>query len=887
MMKGRAETTHTGANLQLNNSCDGLLNRNYSSENSKIKSQSENFAISLDDIANIDLFDGEEISESSSLNQYYLYEEEQELHKYSSEKPYFYYDYVPGEIKEQVSNYEKQVEFLYDRIRNEPFGLGFLRSKVKYNKETGKPTRFSVRKHYNINPFSKGNKLSRQFKRTLAKLYIKKTPFKEVVLKLKKDGIIPENTPFSLIKSRFYKFAEKLTHSTSDLYYGIGYVNPMYFDKDAPETNVGLGAVLKKNSTILEYFIFSTNPNNFTTTFLYSGIVSGDCYGYPPRFPVYPRNAETAYIHKKSSYVIFILDIDVSDKTKDGKKVLNPEKQKFAISFIHKLKDIFNNVFVRYSRSGVNYHVLIIVKFDELINNKTLFVKQIYKLMEAMSVVVNILPYDKNVFDYARLFFGSPYPFVPVKFKDAEPASTFAPKFVKAVEEFVEEYKDKFEEDLSSLKKKIREVYSYIMSSGNQKELDKRVENVKYEYKIRDLEIKSMKRLSAKDLALENPTEKDIINRLNKFKKALLRKKEKISFFNASFEALKYIGADVYLSKNGDYYKFRISPNENTPYDVYLYYDDVRYFYLQSENSIRHFPEHIIYVKLSNGKTTIVIPYSEYKHNLHKYNKYTSIRYVIPNFYFDVILKTLIKNFYNLDVEVDVLKYIASRISRRYYAILQSLKEELLIKKAEHDEGKIDNITIDLKRFGGKSDRYYSGLTDLVNLITSSIFPEEILGLKIAYCSRTSFVVEVVSDKGFEFLYKTLSFMQMPLLVNSYVFDDAILQINDKLDNEIMNFAYRIYRKWKLGAVATSLGYNPRYLQHIFDILASGYYKASLDELSYDKLFLLFLAGNKLQYCFDEEVNKTGIVKSLVQLYKRIFGKNVFEVEYDEYRLVA
>ena len=298
-------------------------------------------------------------------------------------------------------------------------------------------------------------------------------------------------------------------------------------------------------------------------------------------------------------------------------------------------------------------------------------------------------------------------------------------------------------------------------------------------------------------------------------------------------------------------------------------------------------PSNIIYVKLSNGDTTKLIPYSEYKENPYKYNKYISSKFVVLNVYLDEFISAILYNLYSVDVKVDILKYIGSRVSKREFMLIQSAKDELLTLKKKYEEGEIDKIVIDLKKFGNKGDRFYTGITDLISLIESTIFPEETLGIKIVYSSKFSFVIEIVSEKGFEFLYKTLCFMQTPLLVNSYLFSDDILKLNDELDNEITNFAYRIYKKWKLGAVATSLGYNPRNLYYVFDILQSGTCSLTIEDLTYDKLFLLFLAGNKIINSFNEYVRNQESIKLLFEIHKRVFGNNIFEVDCECSQLVA
>ena len=532
-MRGKRATTTRGSWIsQYLSPCGGLTNKaNQNYENVKennmenIQNNNQNlFSLSLDDIANLNIFDDEKSTNKENFNEEIVietetFEDELDLETYNPEIPYFLFQFLPEEIIKSKNNYEKQVEFLFDRILYEPFAFGFLRSRVKViDKRTKEISKNSVKRFYQINPFEKRNRYNKKFLRTLVNLYFKKTKFYDTVMNLKNDGIIDDNYPFEVAKMRMRKFVLNSVKSTSDIICGVGYVNPLFYFNDTSNTTVGLGAVIKKNTSLLELFIFLLDSNHFVTSFLFSNPVSGEYYGYPKYFPVYPRSVNTAYIHSKTKQGFIILDIDVTDKNKKGEKVLNPDKKAKAVKFIKILQQNFDNVFVRYSRSGMNYHVLIVLDYTNYMGNKTLITKKIYKLLEALHIVTKVLPYDSNALDFARLFFGSPYPFIPIKFQKLDDVATVPVKFLKSIQKFVKEMKEEVEEDIEILEQNLKDAYNYIMKSKSVEELNKNLSEIKYDYKVKKEEIKLMQKLNSKNIVLENPTADEIIKKIQSFK---------------------------------------------------------------------------------------------------------------------------------------------------------------------------------------------------------------------------------------------------------------------------------------------------------------------------------------------------------------------------------
>jgi len=780
------------------------------------------------------------------------------------------------EQKREKLDYRFKVKQLLDVICYKPFALGVLRN----------PNRsyyaHQIYKELKITPFKSGNKLSSKFKKEFASCYIEIPEFEKSYEELKKyrDLKILDKKK---IERNLRRFANKYIKDTKDLVIGVGYRNPNFYR--GPLYYVGqeryLGVAIRRNISLIDFLCLSQNFMSFFTPMLFKGVEKGKEWNYPPNIYLMRRSKENAYIDKKARYFPLFFDIDVCEKKKGSlEKKVNKEKLEKAIKFINVLQKTLDNVFLRLSKSGKNFHLVVFVDVEN-IKNKTLYVKKLLNFVKNLSSIVKELPYDEKIYDYSRLIFNSPYAFVPIKLKKPEDALKFPQKLKKAIKLYLKSI-NKPKEYIAIEQEYIDLLYQTIFNeTKSSEELEEKAKEFKkFIRKLEKKELKEIRKLIERSkrkqiVKLDEEKTKKIINT---YINTILKYKEKKTFFYLVLKLFLDLGFKVKVYGNNtkqisekSYLQVSISPDENTPFDIYIYFNDVRFFYLQSENSIRHIREEIVFAKIVkiNGQV-IYVPYKVFKEKREEYKNVKSIRFVIPNIFLDELIKDILENFYNVKMEVKVLKYIASRVSYRIYKFIQTIKEKL--EKGQR--------RFDLKVLS-KKERFDIGFTDLMKML-EALDPKE-TGIKVTYQSKKSFEIEVINEKGKLFLYLTLTYMQFPMLINQYLM--ALQENKMTFSREIYEFAYNVYRKSKIASVATSLGYRPKtifkYLREyykrygVFEIRRyDDFRKLKEYEFSFEKMLLIFIMGEK--FIGKEGCNK--YCRLIYDLHKKVFGDNIFEI---------
>jgi len=645
---------------------------------------------------------------------------------------------------------------------------------------------------------------------------------------------------------RLYEF----DYTTTDIFFAYNYSDK--FNK----TN----EVYRANSSLIEFLIFSMNPNFYITPFVFRGKIDTL---YKLRtgkvFYEFIRSAEYAYIPRNAKMYTVYFDFDIYDK-ETGEIIPKLKENMFA--FLYFLKEEFGNLFIRYSRSGTNMHALLILDAGSISPSyKTYVRRSINKLIKSLGVKYG-LPYDIKIYDDARLIFNSKYPFIPVKFEELTDAKNFVNRYYKVVENYAKLHRVSVSSE--SVKRDamnaVKSAPSNVERKRNKK-LDMEIKRAGQAFKLAQLR----KKLGYCDVykKIKNGNEKltarDIQKAVSKFKSFYKNVKGRYDFIDVVSLIIDYFGIPINIYE--DYIQFSLSPYENTPYDCYLYRKDVRYFKLQSENSIRHLREDIVFVKITKREKTFLIPYSYFKNNkdkiLKEINSFESLEYVVPNMYFDELISDIIKNYAGIDVEISIKHVFVGKAPRRHVLILNKIINEL----------KNENLSvIDLKRYGSKTDRSRMGLNDLMKFIKD--LEKETRYFKVIRETKYSFIVKINCEKARALLMTLLEFLKDPLHST-----DVISKIKS---NEVIDIVYieafveRVIRRVRVPYVLTSLGYNVKIIYELFKEFRKGNMNLSklvskYKYLVYETLILAFLYKDNVIRLFDDN---TKLKSALLPLIK-------------------
>jgi len=628
--------------------------------------------------------------------------------------------------------------------------------------------------------FEKGRKkrFDKRFLSFYVDVYFEDYFANETYKNLKGRGLIRKSKE-NLAKS-FKKF---LKENDIRFHIGLGYSQPKFYLGEKYWDLVSkkhLGIVARKEVTFIDFLNFCSNRFTFITPFVFS-LKEDEAhrYGYKGEYFV-RRNSDYAFIPKEAEFFPLFFDFDITKKEKGEIVSIDEEKEKKVISFLKCLENMFENIFVRVSRSGINIHALIVLDLRNVKpSQRDLMVRKVFKFLKHFDFPYKL--YD-NIYDYARLIFNSPFPFIPVKANEPVDINRFFEKFYLAVLSYVdEEDRDYIDAEFKTLE--------YIISAKNLKELENSDKKVKEEKQVREKRRKEVEKIVKNTKKLKDISKETVEKALRLFGVYMRNSRLNLSFFGALCKIFsKFFDVRVY----DKYFQVSISPNEKTKFDIYMYYDDPRYFYLQSENSVRHLDTLIVFVKIKDT----VVPYEIYKE---KYNKNPCARFVVPAIFVDKLFSNILKNFYGIDINAFILRAILRNYT--YFNQIKNLVEEVKNKNE-----------IDLKKLPGKRNRYNIGINDLIDFI--KIRGRE-YGIEIKYESRFSFVV-TYNKMGRAFLLYTFYLMLFP--------HDADLIVHYLTKNGIKvpkSLYYRIYLKNKI-SILTSIGVNAGRFLKIYGQFASG-----------------------------------------------------------------